>query len=465
MHPKTDLALPSGKQRSCHPERTQSPRFCWAPLLIVATGSQEGVNSLSVPPLHVCAATYTLRSNRGNVSDVTASATVRLKPGHVQPVWAGHPWIYAQAVDRVEGGAMRGDEVRVTDPRGNFLGRGFYSPGSAIPVRIVTRDEQEPIDLHFFKQRIARARKLRDRLGLEAEGNTGYRLLHADGDGVPGLIIDRFDDVYVVQFLTFGMKAREQTILNALAQQCAPRAIIDRTPATAGRSEQFTPTQGVVYGKEITELVFTERKLRYRIPLDLGQKTGFYFDQRPLRARVEALAKGAKVLDTYAYACSFGMAASRGGAVEVTSVDENALALEVGAACARDNGLAGPMSFLPKDARKVLQEAKGAYDLVICDPPRLAPTRSAREQALVHYAKLAELSCRATKPGGLVVVCSCSAAVDLAALTRALGTGALRANVRATVLERHFQGADHPVSAAFGEGLYLKALVALVEPR
>jgi len=360
---------------------------------------------------------------------------------------------------------MRGDEVRVTDPRGNFLGRGFYSPGSAIPVRIVTRDEQEPIDLHFFKQRIARARKLRDRLGLEAEGNTGYRLLHADGDGVPGLIIDRFDDVYVVQFLTFGMKAREQTILNALAQQCAPRAIIDRTPATAGRSEQFTPTQGVVYGKEITELVFTERKLRYRIPLDLGQKTGFYFDQRPLRARVEALAKGAKVLDTYAYACSFGMAASRGGAVEVTSVDENALALEVGAACARDNGLAGPMSFLPKDARKVLQEAKGAYDLVICDPPRLAPTRSAREQALVHYAKLAELSCRATKPGGLVVVCSCSAAVDLAALTRALGTGALRANVRATVLERHFQGADHPVSAAFGEGLYLKALVALVEPR
>jgi 23S rRNA (cytosine1962-C5)-methyltransferase len=221
----------------------------------------------------------------------------------------------------------------------------------------------------------------------------------------------------------------------------------------------------VVYGKEITELVFTERKLRYRIPLDLGQKTGFYFDQRPLRARVEALAKGAKVLDSYAYACSFGMAASRGGAAEVTSVDENALALEVGAACARDNGLEGPMTFLPKDARKVLQEAKGAYDLVICDPPRLAPTRSAREQALVHYAKLAELSCRATKPGGLVVVCSCSAAVDLTALTRALGTGALRANVRATVLERHFQGADHPVSAAFGEGLYLKALIALVEPR
>jgi 23S rRNA (cytosine1962-C5)-methyltransferase len=151
----------------------------------------------------------------------------------------------------------------------------------------------------------------------------------------------------------------------------------------------------------------------------------------------------------------------------VLAVDDSALAVETAAVIARENGLVERISFVKEDARKALQTAgaQGGYDLVILDPPRLAPTRSARDAALVAYAKLAEAGCRATKPGGLLVLCSCSAAVDLGALTRALATGALRANVSATVLERHFQGADHPVNAAHGEGLYLKALVALVDRR
>ena len=181
--------------------------------------------------------------------------------------------------------------------------------------------------------------------------------------------------------------------------------------------------------------------------------------------RVEELSRGARVLDAYAYVGSFGLAAARGGATEVVSVDESAFALEVGATCARENGLADRMSFVVRDARKVMQEAHASFDLVVCDPPRLAPTRSAREQALVQYSKIAELACRSVKPGGLVVICSCSSAVDLFALTRALATGALRANTQATVLERHFQGPDHPVPAAFTEGLYLKAVIARVAGR
>ena len=397
--------------------------------------------------------------------------TVRLKPGHVQPIWAGHPWVYAQAIERIEGGATRGDEVRVLDPRGNFLGRGFYSPGSAIPVRLLVRDDTVTIDTQFFRARIDRAVHARAELGLSGKGSetTGYRLIHAEGDQLPGLIVDRFEDVLAVQFLTAGMKQREPAVLEALGQVLSPRAIIDRTPAASAKAEAFTPGSGVVRGEEVTSLSFLERGLRWSVPLDLGQTTGFYFDQRDLRGRIEALAKGdggarKRVLDAYAYIGAFGIAAARAGA-EVVSVDENALAIEVAAENARANGVAERMRFERGDARRAMQDAHGGFDLTIVDPPRLAPTRSAREQALVMYSKLAELGCRATKPGGILVLCSCSAAVDLTALTRALATGAVRANVSALVVERAFQGGDHPVPAAFSEGLYLKALVARIEPR
>lgn len=398
----------------------------------------------------------------------------------MQPVWAGHPWVYAQAIDRIEGGAIAGDEVSVVDPRGNFLGRGFYSPGSAIPVRLLVRDATTRLDASFFRSRALQAMALRASLGLgardgsEATVSTGYRLINAEGDGLPGLIVDRYGEVLALQMGTLGMKQRESQIHEALGSVVAPRAIVDRTSAQTAKTEGFTASASgasgasgatVVRGDDVRELEFIERGLRFRIPLELGQKTGFYFDQRALRARVEELARGKRVLDTYSFVGAFAMAAARGGAAEVVAVDESALALEVGAECAKQNGVAEAIRFVKEDARRALSEAKGRYDIVVVDPPRLAPTRSAREQALVAYSKLAESACRAAAPGGIVVLCSCSAAVDLGALTRALATGATRANTDATVLERWFQGPDHPVPAAFNEGLYLKALLARVEPR
>lgn len=391
-------------------------------------------------------------------------ATVVLKPGHVQPVWAGHPWVFAQAIDRVEGGAVRGDEVRVVDPRGALMGRGFYSPGSALAVRILVRDDKTELNGLFFRRRLERAVRLRAELGLPSDETSGYRVVHGEGDGLPGLIVDRFGDALVVQFLTFGMKQREAVLLEALEDVLSPRSIIDRTPANAAKLEQFDAAAGVVRGADVTSLTCSERGLRYTIPLELGQKTGFYFDQRELRARVERLARGKRVLDAYSFVGSFAMAAARGGASHVTAVDESPIALEVAAECARANGLPG-IDFMRQDARKALDESHGAFDLVIADPPRLAPTVRARQGALVAYTKLAERACRATKPGGWLVFCSCSAAVDLQALTRALATGAVRCNMQAVVHERHFQGPDHPVPSAFGEGLYLKALLARVDVR
>ena len=394
-----------------------------------------------------------------------STPVLRLKPGHVQPVWMGHPWIYAQAVDRVVGGAMAGDEVAVFDPRGNLLGRGFYSPGSAIPVRLLVRDDKTQLDASLFRARIERAIALRASLGLPSEQTSGYRLVHAEGDELPGLIVDCYDDVIAVQLGTLGMKQREALIYEALWTTLRPRAIVDRTSAQAARAEGFEPVGAVVRGADVGTLAFLERGLSFAIPLELGQKTGFYFDQRPLRARVEQLAHGRRVLDAYGFVGAFALAAARGGASEVVAVDDSALAVEVGAECARANGFAERVRFVKQDARRTLTEARGSFDLVVVDPPRMAPNRGARDGALVAYAKLAENACRATRPGGIVVVCSCSAAVDLTALTRALAHGATRANVRATVLERWYQGADHPVPAAFGEGLYLKSIIAQVDPR
>jgi 23S rRNA (cytosine1962-C5)-methyltransferase len=390
---------------------------------------------------------------------------VRLKPGHVQPVWMGHPWVYAQAIDRVEGGATAGDEVSVVDPRGNLLGRGFYSPGSAIPVRLLVRDEKTRLDASFFHARMKRAVELRASLGLPSEHTSGFRLVHAEGDGLPGLVVDRLGDVLAVQLGTIGMKQREALVHEALVTLLHPRAIVDRTSAQTAKTEGFVPGTGVVRGEAVRALDLVERGLKFHLPLELGQKTGFYFDQRSLRGRVEQLSHGRRVLDTYSFVGAFALAAARGGAREVVAVDGSALAIEVGAECAAANGLGDRIQFTKGDARRVLTEAKGTFDLVIVDPPRLAPNRGARDQALVAYAKLAENGCRAVRPGGLLVVCSCSAAVDLQALTRALAQGATRANVEAVVLERWFQGPDHPVPAAFGEGLYLKALIVQVSAR
>jgi 23S rRNA (cytosine1962-C5)-methyltransferase len=394
--------------------------------------------------------------------------TLTLKTGHVQPLWAGHPWVYQQAIERIEGGAVAGDELSVFDPRGNFIGRGFYSPGSARPVRLLLRDRETPADVQLFRTRLERALERRRLFGLPSHETSALRIVNAEGDDLPGLIVDLFADVAVVQFGTAGMKRREQMIFEAIDQVLAPRAVVDRTPAHLARSEGFVSGSGVVRGDgTITSLAFSERGLDYELPLALAQKTGFYLDQRPMRGRVEQLAKGRRVLDVYSYVGAFAMAAARGGATEVVAVDESPLALEVGAECARRNGLESRIRYLRDDARERLTLAghEGGFDLVLCDPPKFAPSKSARQGALVAYEKLAAAAFRATKPGGLLLLSSCSAAVGLDALTRALALGAREVGVRAVVLERFFQGFDHPVSAAFPEGLYLKSVLSLVETR
>jgi 23S rRNA (cytosine1962-C5)-methyltransferase len=389
-------------------------------------------------------------------------AMVTVKPGHVQPLWAGHPWVYAQAIERVEGGAAAGDEVDVVDPRGNFLGRGLYSPRSAIPVRLYSWQRGVAFNLELVAQRVRVAQGRRRAMGLPNAGTDAYRLVNAEGDDLPGLVVDLYAGVAAVQFATVGTKRREDLVLDALGDLLGPEAIVDRSSPGTARAEEFSPRRGVVRGaSDLMELSFRERGLAYRIPLSLGQKTGFYLDQRPLRDRVEELARGRRVLDTFAYVGALSLAAARGGASAVTAVDSSALALEVAAECAERNGLAGKIQLEHGDATEELGRAgrRGGYDLVICDPPKLAPTRPSLKQAAAMARRLAGLGCRATRPGGLLVLSSCSAALGVRELSRATALGARDVGLRALVLERIFQGPDHPVPAAFPEGLYLSTLI------
>jgi 23S rRNA (cytosine1962-C5)-methyltransferase len=392
-------------------------------------------------------------------------SAVVVRAGHVQPVWAGHPWVFAQAVERIEGGAQPGDDVEVRDARGNSLGRGLYSPGSAIVVRLYTRNSATRIDGALFAERIARAVERRSAFGLPSADTTALRLVNAEGDDLPGLIVDRLGDAFSMQLGTIGVKQREAAVLEALSR-LGPRAVVDRTSERTAKSEGFEPGGGVVWGDvSLDAFDFVERGLRFRIPLELGQKTGFYVDQRPLRARIEALARGRRVLDAFSYVGAVALSAARGGAESVEAVDTSALALEVGAECARLNGLAERVRFERVDAHEALSHAgrKGGHDLVICDPPKLAPGRSARGRALDAMRRLAAEGARATRPGGLFVLCSCSAAIGLTELTRALALGARDVGARATVLERHSQGPDHPVQAAFPEGLYLSSVISEIQ--
>ncbi|MBM4359745.1 MAG: class I SAM-dependent rRNA methyltransferase, partial [Deltaproteobacteria bacterium] len=317
----------------------------------------------------------------------------------------------------------------------------------------------------------AEARAVRVGAGLPSSEagreTTGYRLVHGEGDGLPGLVVDVFDDVLVVQLGTIGLKLRERVIVDALVELLAPRAILDRTPRTLARSEGMDedgPELRALHGEIPDTLTFSELGLRHEIPIALAQKTGFYFDQRPLREYLARVGRGATVLDAFCYAGAIGLAAAKGGASRVLGVDKSVSAVLAAAASAERNGLQAVTEFEEIDANLAFKRAaaEGGYDIVVCDPPKLATGRKARDKALGAYRKLAAGAVLAVKPGGLLAFCSCSGIVGPDALQRALALGARDAQRRAIVVERLYQGADHPVAAAFPEGLYLKVLVARI---
>ncbi len=387
-------------------------------------------------------------------------ATVHLKAGHVRPIWAGHPWVFKQGIEEVKGAPGPGDVVTVVDPKGKFLGRGYWSPKSAIPVRILTRDQDDGLTVPELAARIEAAAAWRKALWkLPGEENTGFRLVHAEGDRLAGLIVDVYGDVAAVQFLTIGMKRREEELIAHIARVAGVKSVIEIPSEKQQRIEGFEAELRVARGPDVDNLRFLDRGLEYEIPLSIVQKTGFYFDQRDNRARLESLTEGKRVLDAFCYVGGFALAAARGGAREVLAIDRSAGAIATGSAIAAKNKLADRITFNVADLKKALADLhrkSERFDIVIVDPPKLAPTARHLEKGKKAYRRLNANALKLVKPGGMLLSCSCSAALKPSGLMRILGVAAADAGRDVTLLSMGEQSPDHPIPAAFPEGRYLK---------
>jgi 23S rRNA (cytosine1962-C5)-methyltransferase len=390
------------------------------------------------------------------------NARVVLRKGRARPLWFGHPWVYANAVERIEadGEVAPGDAVSLTDDAGRFIGRGFYNPRSQIPVRLCTRAD-EPLDDAFLRGRIARAVALRARLGLPSDRTSIYRLVNSEGDDLPGLVVDVYGDAAAVQLTTLGLAERRAAIFDALEAELQCKTIFEVAAASYAELEGFASTSRVARGDSRASVAGLEDGIRLEVEPLSGQKTGMFIDQRETRARVGALAKGARVLDAYAYAGGFGLQAARGGAASVTAVDSSARAVARIEAHAAANG--AKIEAVEADVFRYLETATPrSFDLVVIDPPKFARARKDLEAARKGYERLNALAMQACAPGAVLVTCSCSQNVDADTFERIVAAGAKHAGRQVQVFERRGAAPDHPLPPAFTEGQYLKVLLAYV---
>lgn len=387
-------------------------------------------------------------------------SVVTLKQGRAKPLWFGHPWVYSEAVERNEG-LTPGGEVRVVDHDGRFIGRGFANPRSQILVRVASRRDV-PLDAAWLDERLASARSLRKGLGLPSPETDAYRLVNSEGDALPGLIIDVFGDAAVVQFSTLAMKQREDMVFDAIEKLLAPRTIYEAAVGNVAQIEGFVAQARVARGESRPTVSCRENGVRLEVEPLVGQKTGAFLDQRENRAFVGRLAQGARVLDLYTYAGGFALAAARGGASAITAVDVSSRALARAGANFDLNELPRP-ELVEADVFKWLERAPaGAFDLVICDPPKFARARKDLEAALRGYRRLNSLALAACADQAWLVTASCSQLVDDAAFERMLAGAAKDAHRALQVSHIAYQAADHVVPVGFPEGRYLKLFVCRV---
>lgn len=387
-----------------------------------------------------------------------STARVVLRQGRARPLWFGHPWVYANGIGRIDGTAAPGDIVSLCDHDGRLIGRGLYNPRSQIPVRLLTRRD-EPVDAAFFRTRIAAARALRARLGLPSERTTAYRLINSEGDDLPGLVVDIYDDAAVVQITTLGMSLRRAMLFDALEAELAPRTVFEVAAQSYAELEGFSAMSRVARGQSRGQISCREDGILLEVEPLSGQKTGMFIDQRDNRIRVGALARGARVLDCYAYAGGFGLQAARGGAVSVTAIDSSARAITRIGAHAAANGLS--VAAVEADVFRFLETATPrGYDLIVVDPPKFARARKDVDAARKGYERLNALALAALAPGGFLVTCSCSQNVDAVEFERIVAAGAKHAGRPVRIIETRGAAPDHPLPAGFSEGQYLKVLFA-----
>jgi 23S rRNA (cytosine1962-C5)-methyltransferase len=383
---------------------------------------------------------------------------VVLHPGRDRSLRRRHPWLFSGAVARVDGPAEPGAWSRVCSAEGEVLGFGHLSPHSKLRVRMLAFGA-EPPDEGLLEQLIARAALRRAESALLGETDA-VRLVNAEGDGLPGLVADRYGDLLVVKLTSAGMATRREAIADALRHASGAAAGFERADPVAARREGIPAQQGVLWGPAPSSPVaILERERRYQVDVVAGQKTGFYLDQRDARDLVQSLATGRRVLDLFAYTGGFAVAAARGGAASLTLVESSAGALELARQNAAANAPDCPARFEHGDAFRFARRDDGNYDLVMIDPPPLARNRRDLPRASRAYKDVLLFALRRAAPGALVLAFACSHHAGPELFRRIAFDAAQDAARTLQVLRTLGAPADHPVSIDHPEGDYLNGLL------
>jgi 23S rRNA (cytosine1962-C5)-methyltransferase len=394
---------------------------------------------------------------------------VTLKPSKEKSLLRRHPWVYANAIDRVEGKPASGATVLVRAHDGRFLARAAYSPHSQIRARVWSFDENEPIDHAFFKRRVQRAVAHRQAM---VSGTGAVRLIFGEADGLPGVIVDYYkQDVtenargqLVCQFMAAGVEAWKEAIVAALTAATGCPNVYERSDVSIREKEGLDQITGLLAGDEPPETIVTnENGVRYHVDVRNGHKTGFYVDQRDNRALVQTYAQGRDVLNCFCYTGGFSLAALKGGANRVVSIDSSGEALATAQKNVEVNGFdAARATWLDADAFKTLRrlhEEGERFDLVVLDPPKFAASREHVDRAARAYKDINLTGFKLLRPGGLLFTYSCSGAIDADLFQKIVAGAAADAKVDARILKRLGAGVDHPLLTAFPEGEYLKGLL------
>jgi 23S rRNA (cytosine1962-C5)-methyltransferase len=386
-----------------------------------------------------------------------------LKAGRDKSLKRRHPWVFSGAIEKVIGDPQSGDTVLVRSAEGQQLGLAAYSPESQIRGRMWTWDAAATIDAAFLRDRVARAVDMRARLPLGQHTNA-MRLVHGESDGLPGLIVDRYADVLVAQFLSAGTERWRQAILDALVELTHCEAVFERSDAEVRTLEGLPERAGFVRGNsDASSCAISEHGLVFRVDVAAGQKTGFFLDQRANRLRVRELSAGREVLDCFCYTGGFAISSLAGGAKQVTAIDSSATAISMAQRNLRANALeASRLAFKEADVFLHLRDLRnrGAkFDLIVLDPPKFAPTAAQVEKASRAYKDINLLALKLLSPGGLLATFSCSGGISPDLFQKIIAGAALDAGADAKIIERFGPAADHPVALEFPEGDYLKGLL------
>jgi len=384
-----------------------------------------------------------------------------LKKGKERPVHRGHPWVFSGAVARAEWDLSPGEIGEVYSGNGSFIGMGQFNPHSQIILRMLTR-KKEVLNSSFFKERMLRAYDLREK-GLQGKTNA-YRVINGEGDFLPGLIVDRYKDILVLQCLTAGMERLKGLFIDLLVNHFNPKSIYERSDVPSRKEEGLHEAKGLVYGEDILEPVeIEEHRCRFRVDVKAGQKTGFYLDQRENRFSLREVSHDKKILDCFCYSGGFSIHAGLGGAKEITTIDSSEEALER----VKDHfALSRLEKLFPRlirgDAFEVMRSLQPDYDIIVLDPPPFAKKKGHLTGASRGYKDLNLQAFRLLKKEGLLFTFSCSHHMDWDLFQKIVFAAAVDAGKNVQLLARRGHPIDHPVDLFHPEGEYLRGMVLRV---